>query len=148
MKNKTLATWLALVLGSMGAHRFYLRGFADPWAWAMIPITSLGLLGVWRARHFGVDDVASWVLAPLLGLMIAVSCLSALVYGLSPRERWNARYNATAGPEHQAGATNWFTVLALVAALMIGATSFLGSLAYSFQRYFEVQIEEARKISQ
>jgi hypothetical protein len=148
MKNKTLATWLALVLGPLGAHRFYLRGFTDVWAWTMLPLTSLGLLGVWRAQRFGVDDVASWVLVPLLGIMIAVGCLSALVYGLSSREQWNARYNTSAGPEHAAGATNWFTVLALVAALMIGATSFLASLAYSFQRYFEVQIEEARKISQ
>ena len=27
-KNKTLAAWLAVVLGSMGAHRFYLRGLS------------------------------------------------------------------------------------------------------------------------
>ena len=31
---------------------------------------------------------------------------------------------------------------------MIGTTVLMASLAFSFQRYFEYQIEEARKISQ
>jgi hypothetical protein len=32
--------------------------------------------------------------------------------------------------------------------MMLGATALISSLAYGFQRYFESQIEEARKISQ
>jgi hypothetical protein len=39
-------------------------------------------------------------------------------------------------------------VFALVFALMLGATAFMGSLAFGFQRYFEYQIEEGLKISQ
>jgi hypothetical protein len=31
---------------------------------------------------------------------------------------------------------------------MVGTTALLSTLAYGFQRYFEYQIEEARKISQ
>jgi hypothetical protein len=31
---------------------------------------------------------------------------------------------------------------------MVGATALMGALAYSFQRYFEWQIELARQISQ
>jgi len=33
-------------------------------------------------------------------------------------------------------------------ALLIGAGVLMASLAFSFQRYFEYQVEEARKISQ
>jgi len=32
--------------------------------------------------------------------------------------------------------------------LLIGATVLMSSIAYSFQSYFEYQVEEARKISQ
>jgi hypothetical protein len=35
-----------------------------------------------------------------------------------------------------------------VAALLIGAAVLMASLAFSFQRYFEHQIEAARQISQ
>ena len=38
--------------------------------------------------------------------------------------------------------------LGIAAALMIGTAVLMASLAFSFQRYFEYQIEEARKISQ
>jgi hypothetical protein len=31
---------------------------------------------------------------------------------------------------------------------MVGTTALISTLAYGFQRYFEHQIEEARKISQ
>ena len=40
------------------------------------------------------------------------------------------------------------TVLAGVVSLLVGTTVLMASLAFSFQRYFEYQIEEARKISQ
>ena len=33
-------------------------------------------------------------------------------------------------------------------ALLLGTIAFMGSLAFGVQRYFEYQIEEARKISQ
>jgi len=32
-RSKTIATWLALLGGSLGLHRFYLLGWRDPWAW-------------------------------------------------------------------------------------------------------------------
>ena len=38
--------------------------------------------------------------------------------------------------------------LAIVIALLVGAGSLMASLAFSFQHYFEYQVEEARKISQ
>jgi uncharacterized protein YneF (UPF0154 family) len=51
---------------------------------------------------------------------------------------------ADAGP----GATNWLTIVAVVLALMLGATALMAGLAFSFQRYFEYQIEEGLRISQ
>ena len=46
------------------------------------------------------------------------------------------------------GNSNWLTVAALVLSLLVGTTALLSTLAFGFQRYFESQIEEARKISQ
>ena len=43
---------------------------------------------------------------------------------------------------------NWFTIFAIALSLMIGTAVLMASIAFSFQRYFEYQIEEARKISQ
>lgn len=147
-KNKTLATWLALLGGPLGLHRFYLRGFGDVWGWLYPLPTALGLYGLERVQQFGQDDQWSWALIPLLGLSIAASALTAIVYGLRPTEKWNASFNASAGAESTAGNTNWFTVIGVATALLLGTGVLMASLAFSFQRYFEYQIEEARKISQ
>lgn len=148
MKSKTTAAWLAFVLGPVGAHRFYLHGFKDPWGWLLPLPTALGLWGYWRALSFGVDDRLSWVLLPVLGLVIAACALTAIVYGLSSPERWNAKHNPGVAPDHAAGASHWGTVAALVLSLLVGTTMLMASLVYSFQRYFEVQIEQARQLSQ
>ena len=148
MKNKTLATWLAFLGGPLGLHRFYLHGLTDPLGWLLPLPTALGGYGIERGQQFGVDDHWSWLLIPLLGFTIAGCALRAILYALTPPERWNARYNPTAASEAAAGRTNWFTIAAIVAALMVGAGVLMASLAFSFQRYFEYQIEEARKISQ
>ena len=148
MKNKTLATWLAFLGGPLGLHRFYLHGLTDPLGWLLPLPTALGVYGIEHVQQFGVDDHWSWLLIPLLGFTIAGCALRAILYALTPPERWNARYNPTAASEAAAGRTNWFTIAAIVAALMVGAGVLMASLAFSFQRYFEYQIEEARKISQ
>ncbi|MFM8589721.1 MAG: hypothetical protein ACKOBA_06105, partial [Limnohabitans sp.] len=62
--------------------------------------------------------------------------------------RWNAIYNPGANPEHAAGATGWNTIGAVAAALLIGTGIMMSSIVFSFQRYFEYQIEQSRKISQ
>jgi hypothetical protein len=65
-----------------------------------------------------------------------------------PREGWNARFNRSLPQDATAGATNWLTVGAMVLSLLIGAAVLMASIAFSFQRYFEYQVEEGRKISQ
>lgn len=147
-KNKTLAVWLALVGGVFGLHRFYLRGLGD-WVGWLHPIpAALGWWGVERVLAYGQDDKLSWLLIPLLGMTIAASCLMAIVYALSDRDKWNRQFNPGLPPDAIAGGTNWLTIGALVMALLLGTVALMGSLAFGFQRYFEYQVEEARKISQ
>ena len=37
-KSKTLATWIAVLGGSLGLHRFYLHGFRDAWGFMGAPL--------------------------------------------------------------------------------------------------------------
>jgi hypothetical protein len=148
MKNKTLAAWLAFLGGPLGLHRFYLHGITDLLGWALPIPTALGLYGIQRVQRYGLDDTWSWVLIPFLGFTIAGCALMAIIYGLMTREKWNARFNPSAGEGAEAGATNWFTIGAVVFSLLIGTTVLMASIAFSFQRYFEYQVEEGRKISQ
>jgi hypothetical protein len=147
-KNKTLAAWLAFVGGPLGLHRFYLHGLADMVGW-MLPIpTALGLYGIQRVQLLGQDDKLSWLLIPLLGFTIAGCCLTAIIYGLATRENWNARHNPQLAEGAEPGGTNWLTIFAVALSLMFGAAVLMASIAFSFQRYFEQQVEEGRKISQ
>lgn len=139
MKDKTAATWLALLGGPFGLHRFYLAGSRDPLGWLLMLPSALGLYGVWRARHWGLDDTWSWALMPLLGITASGCALTAIVYGLSGAERWNARFNPDAGASDGAGATTWLTVSGVVLALFGGTIALMATLAFSFQRLFEFQ---------
>jgi hypothetical protein len=148
MKNKTIAAWLAFLGGPLGLHRFYLHGARDLPGWLLPIPTVLGLYGVARARQFGLDDALSWVLIPLIGFTIAGCALTAIVFGLMAPEKWNARFNPSAPADAAGGRTNWFTIGAVVLSLLIGTTVLMSSIAFSFQRYFEYQIAQARQLSQ
>ena len=143
-RSKTLATWIALLGGSLGLHRFYLRGGRDVLAWLHPWPTIAGLVGVRRVFELGQDDRLSWVLLPLLGLMLAQAALCAIVYGLTPDTRWDAAHN----PGEPVHVTAWAPVLGVIAALIIGATALMATIAFSGQRYFEWQVEESRALSQ
>ena len=132
-KSKTLATWITLIGGSVGLHRFYLHGFRDVWGWLSVVPSMVGLYGVQRMRHLGTDDHLAWLLIPLLGVMLSIAMLSAIVYGLTPDEKWNARFNPS-GPDHR---MNWATVIGVAAALIIGGGVLMATIAFSAQRYFE-----------
>ncbi|MDZ4361225.1 MAG: hypothetical protein U1B84_33265 [Variovorax sp.] len=148
MKSKTVAAWLSFLGGPLGLHRFYLRGMGDWLGWLLPIPTALGIYGIERLRMYGVDDGVSWALIPLLGFTIAGCALMAIIYGLMTPEKWNARFNAGAAPDAVPGQTNWLTIGAVVASLFFGSSILMASIVYSFQHYFEHQIEEGRKISQ
>ncbi len=142
-KSKTLATWLACIGGAFAAHRFYLHGVRDVWAWLHAVPTLAGLYGIHRVQTLGQDDQWSWVLLPLLGLMIAQAGLFAILYGLTPDAKWDDAHN----PGHAPRNTRWLPVLGVIAALMIGATALMATIAFGGQRFFEWQVEESHKIS-
>jgi len=143
-KSKALATWIAIIGGGLGLHRFYLFGLRDVAGWLFPLPTLLGLYGVQRVQQFGQDDQLSWALIPLLGLALACAMLMAIIYALMPDEKWNARHN----PHGQTSQSGWATVIGAALALLIGAGILMATIAFSGQRYFEYQVEEARKISQ
>ena len=132
-RSKTLATWVAFIGGALGLHRFYLHGMKDVWGWLLPVPTLIGLYGVQRMRHLGMDDHLAWLLVPVLGLVVATVMITAIVYGLTPDETWNARFNPN-GPQHQ---TDWSTIVGVMLALVIGAGVLMATIAFSAQRYFE-----------
>jgi len=136
-RSKTVATWLAFAFGTLGLHRFYLRGRGDLLGWLHPLPTAAGLVGVMRMRILGQEDRLAWLLIPLLGLMISQAMLCAIVYGLTPDERWDARHN----PGRPVRATRWAPVLGVIAALLVGGTVLMGTIAFAGQRFFEWQLE-------
>jgi hypothetical protein len=145
MRNKTIAVWLTLLAGPLGLHRLYTAGRFDRLSWALLLPTLIGAYGVMRAREVGLDDHLSWLLIPWIGLCVAVTSLTAIVYGLMDSEKWNARFNPELEAAHSAGQSGWLTVAGVVVALLLGATVLLSSIAFSFQRYFEYQAEDVGK---
>jgi TM2 domain-containing membrane protein YozV len=147
MKNKTVAVWLTLFMGPFGLHRLYLQRRFDAIAYLLLLPTLVGAYGLLRAREIGLDDHLSWLLIPWIGLSVAASSLTAIVYGLMDAAKWNAHFNQALPQEDASGATGWLTIGGVIAALLLGATVLLSSIAVSFQRYFEYQAETAPGIS-
>jgi TM2 domain-containing membrane protein YozV len=138
-KSKTLATWLALFAGSLGAHRFYLHGAKDLWAWVWPWPTLVGVVGVLRARSLGQDDQLAWALIPFLGVSLSAALLAAIVCGLTTDDKWNERFNATSRPH----VTGWSTVIGVVLALLIGGAVLMSTIAYSAEHFFRHQQTQA-----
>jgi hypothetical protein len=134
-RSKTLAAWLALLAGTLGLHRMYLYGLGDRWAWVHPLPTALGVIGLHRHLTLGQDDTLSWALLPLLGLSISVAMFTAIVWALTPDERWDERHN----PGRPSRGTGWGPVLAAILALLLGGGILTGTIAYAGQRFFEVQ---------
>lgn len=133
-KSKALAAWLAVLLGLLGAHRFYLHGARDAVGW-LHPLPSLaGIAGAVRMANLGQDDLAATWLVALLGLMLSVAMASALAIALTPEERWARRFG------DRRAASNWGTALAAVSALFVGGIALMGTIAYGMQKLFEWQL--------
>ena len=122
-KNKTFATLLALLLGGLGIHRFYLKGGAD--RLGLLHLCALPLTGIlWGA----VKPHPFYVLLPLLLSYIA-GFVEGLVIGLTPDEAWDAQVNKGSGKTSR---SNWMLPLLLMLILGIGAIVLIGTIARVF----------------
>jgi hypothetical protein len=140
-RSKTVATWLALLGGGLGLHLFYVRGWRFWGGWLHPLPTLLGVLGVLRILSNGQDDPLAPLLIPLGGLSLSAAMLTGIIFGLTPDERWQARHGSRR-------ASGWGAVFGVIFCLLIGAGVLMSTITYGLQRYFEIQVEEARKISQ
>jgi TM2 domain-containing membrane protein YozV len=125
-RHKALAALLAATLGALGAHRIYL-GQKLWWLPLAVSLTMLPLL-------FGVRN---WYQSPaffVLMIPVLAGFIEALVIALTPDERFDARFNAGCSRRNRSG---WDAVLVAIAALMVGATVLMTTIALLFQTYFE-----------
>jgi hypothetical protein len=123
-KNKTVATALAFLFGGLGVHRFYLKGSVD--RLGLLHVCCLPVAGVVYGAGRGPNPF--WVLLPILVSCIA-GWIEALVLGLTPDEKWDARYNPDSG---RASASNWPVVLIVVLTTLVGATALIGTISRLF----------------
>lgn len=123
-KNKTAATFLAAILGGIGAHRFYLRGGVDKLA--LLHLCSVALAGM----VFGLAPQADsfFKLLPIL-LSYIVGFVEALVIGLLSDEKFDARYNAGSGRQSD---SHWPLAVLLVTTMLIGTTTMIATLSRLF----------------
>jgi ABC-type Fe3+-siderophore transport system permease subunit len=123
-KNKTLATFLALLLGFAGLHRFYLHGLSDRWGW--LHALSLPLTAALLSANPELPLLMNT--APLV-LSMLIASIETFVLGLMPDEKWDARYNPASG---RTSDSRWPIALMMVLNLFYGATLLLTVLARAF----------------
>jgi TM2 domain len=123
-KNKTLATFLAFLLGFAGVHRFYLRGLSDRWGW--LHALSLPLTAALLSAN---PELPLLMNTALLVLSMLIASIETFVLGLMPDEKWDARYNPASG---RTSDSRWPIALMMVLNLFYGATLLLTVLARAF----------------
>lgn len=116
-KNKTVATLLAVLLGGIGAHRFYLRGSLDKAG--LLHVASLPIAGL----VIGLAPEAD-IYYKVLPLVVSylVGFLEALVIGVTPDEKWDAAFNANSGKK---SASKWPLAVLLVCTMLLGTTGLI-----------------------
>lgn len=113
-KNKTFATLLAVLLGGLGAHRFYLRGSLDKAG--LLHLASLPIAGLVYGLMPEVDTF--FKILPVV-LSYVVAFVEALVIGVTPDEKWDAAFNANSGKK---STSRWPLAVLLVATMLAGMT--------------------------
>jgi hypothetical protein len=123
-KNKTLATALAFVLGGLGVHRFYLRSSVD--RLGLLHVCSLPVAGM----IYGLGHAPNpfWTLLPIF-ISSIVGFIEALVIGLTPDEKWDAKFNPASGRKSH---SHWILAVLLVLTMLVGATSVIAMLSRLF----------------
>jgi hypothetical protein len=123
-KNKTLATALAFFLGGLGVHRFYLKGAVD--RLGLLHVCSLPIAGI--VYGAGRAPNVFYVLLPLIVSWL-IGFIEALVIGLTPDEKWDARYNPGSG---RASRSHWVLAVLLVGVMLVGTTALIATISRLF----------------
>jgi len=120
-KNKTFATFLAMLAGGVGAHRFYLRGSLDKIG--LMHVASLPIAGL----VVGLAPEANpfYKLLPVI-LSFLVGYLETLILGVTPDEKFDAAFNPASGRKSDTG---WMIALLLVGTMLLGTTALISTLA-------------------
>ena len=137
-RSKPITAWLALLLGSIGIHRFYLFGWRDVTARFCMAVTALGVWGVERMLRLGQDDRLSWLLIPILGAMLSYACAIGIYHGLLRPDVWYQRYVGFSAPGLSTPEfLRWPSVLAAMVGLFVGGTVFIATLSFGISKLFE-----------
>ncbi len=123
-KNKTLTVLICLLFGSLGAHRFYLYGKRDNFAW--LHFMSLPISFLISKLYFNLNffiTFGPWMLSFL------ISILMCLVLGLKSDEHWDAQFNPHSGTK---SVSSWPLAILLVFSVGLGAISLLFVMARGF----------------
>lgn len=126
-KNKTFATFLAFIIGGLGAHRFYLFGKKDRWGWAHLATLPLSLLFLYLKPGHLLFLAGPLVLSALLGFV------EALAIGVTADERWDHTHNPSSG---RRSASGWPLAVLLVLTLGTGAVALIAAIARTFDLMF------------
>ena len=143
-RSKTITALLAFLLGSVGAHRFYLYGWRDGFGWAHLIGTALGIPGVLLLIASERASALGWALVMPGAASVLAAFLGAIVYGLRPDQKWDAQFNAGQSSRSQSG---WGVIFVVIFSLLIGAFLLMSGLAVTFQTYFESQSSVINSLS-
>lgn len=127
-KNKTLATLLAASLGGIGAYRFYLRGSGDKlgWAHASCAIVSICLILLFPNMQ------PFFALLPLIISSLS-GLLAALILGLSPDEKWDAKFNPNSTKKSD---SRWPLAILVALSFTFAAFGLIATMARTFDLLF------------
>lgn len=127
-KNKTFTTFLGMLFGGVGLHRFYLHGAGD--RWGLLHAASLALSGILTGLWF--DQPLLFTAFPLV-MSILAGFIEALVLGLTPDEKWDQLHNPQSGKQSHSGA--WLALL-LVLTTGLGAVALIAVMARTLDLLF------------
>lgn len=128
-KNKTFATFIATAFGSIGLHRFYLTGIKDIWGWLHFATLPISLAAYLLLRQ---NQQATFLFGPLI-ISGLIAFIESLVIGLTPDEKWDAKYNNLSGKQSD---SSWLVILLAVLTLGGGAIALIGTIARTFDLLF------------
>lgn len=117
-RNKVTAAWLACLLGTFGAHWWYM-GRRHAWL-----VTLLSLVLLVAAQFFPV-----WWSNPAFLLLIipaADGVIEAVVFALMDDKKFDRRYNPGSSRENRTG---WHAVIVAVVSTLLGSTVLVFGIA-------------------